>query len=72
MNIKMTINSQLSTTESRKQKQTKQTTRIETESWKSFGKLSGGGGREKMREKIQVLRSIIGRYKIDRGILRIA
>ena len=28
-----------------------------------------GGGR--MREKVQGIRSIIGRYKIDRGILRI-
>ena len=32
MNIKMTTNSQLSTTESKKQKQTKQTTRTGTES----------------------------------------
>ena len=30
-----------------------------------------GGGREKMGEKLQGLRSIIGRYKIDRGRLKI-
>ena len=58
----MAINSQLSTTESKKK--TKQTTRTGTESqiWRSFG---GNGG------KVQRLRSIIGRYKIDRQMLRI-
>ena len=44
MNSKMTTNSQLSTTEPRKQKQrkTKQTTRTRTESqkWRSHGSLS--------------------------------
>ena len=29
-----------------------------------------GGGRERMGKKVQGLRSIIGRYKIDREILR--
>ena len=40
MNVKMTINSQLSTTESKKQ--TRQTNRTGTESliWRSFGGLS--------------------------------
>ena len=46
MNIKMTTNSQLLTTESKtqKQKQTKQTTRTGTESqkWRSHGGLSAG------------------------------
>ena len=50
MNSKIT-NSQLSTTEPKKQKQkqTKQTTRIETESqkWRSHGGLSAGRWREK-------------------------
>ena len=48
MNIKMT-NSQLSTANPRKQKQTKQTTRTGTESqvWGSFGGLSAGKGRGK-------------------------
>ena len=30
-----------------------------------------GGGRRRMGEKMQGLRSIIGRYKIDRGMSRI-
>ena len=30
-----------------------------------------GGGKERMGEKVKGLRSIIGRYKIDRGRLRI-
>ena len=34
------------------------------------GYQPGGGGR-RMREKVQGIRSIIGRYKIDRGRLRI-
>ena len=44
MNSKITINSQLSTTEPKKQKQTKQTTRTGTESqkWRSHGGLSAG------------------------------
>ena len=50
MNSKMTTNSQLSTTEPKKQKQkqTKQTTRTGTESqkWRSHGGLSVGRGRE--------------------------
>ena len=29
-----------------------------------------GGGRERMGGKVQGLRSIIGRYRIDRGMLR--
>ena len=68
MNSKMTTNSQLSTTESKKQKQkTKQTTRRRTGSkkWRSHGGLSVGRGR--MGEKVQGVRSINGRYKIDRG-----
>ena len=44
MNSKMTTNSQLLTTEPKKNKQTKQTTRTETESqkWRSHGGLSTG------------------------------
>ena len=44
----MTTNSQLSRTESKKQKQTKQTTRTGTESqiWRSFGGLSVGKEKE--------------------------
>ena len=69
MNSKMTTNSQLSTTEPKKQKQkqTKQTPRTETDSqkWRSHGGLSLGRGR--MGEKVQGIRNINGRYKIDRG-----
>ena len=48
MNSKVTTKSQLSTTEPKKQKQTKQTTRTGTESqkWKSHGGSSVGKGRE--------------------------
>ena len=55
-----------------KQTQTKQTTRTGTESqkWRSHGGLSVGLGGGRMREKVQGMRSINGRYKIDRGRLR--
>ena len=64
---------QLSTTKPKKQKQTKQTTRTGTESqkWRSHGGLSAGSGRGEKGEKVQGIGSIIGRYKIDRGRLRI-
>ena len=79
MNSKMTTNSQLSTTEPKKQKQnqklTKQTTRTGTESqkWRSHREESKGfGGRgERMGGKVQGIRSMNCRYKIDRGKLRI-
>ena len=70
----MTTNLQLSTTKPKKQKQTKQTTRTGTESqkWRSQGGLSVGKEKEENWEKkIQGIRSIQGRYKIDRGRLRI-
>ena len=68
----MTTNSQLSTTDPKKQKQTKQTTRTGTESqkWRSHGGLSVGRQRERIGEKVQGISSINGRYKIDRGRLR--
>ena len=71
-NSKMTTNSQLSTTEPKNKKQTKQTTRTGTESqkWRSHGGLSAGRGREENGEKVQGISSINGRYKIDRGRLR--
>ena len=50
----MTTNSLLSTTEPKKQRQTKQTTRTGTESqkWRSHGGLAGRGknGRKRYRE----------------------
>ena len=73
-NSKMTTNSQLSTTEPKKNpKQTKQTTRTGTEpqKWRSHGGLSVGWGRGENGGKVQGIRSINGRYKIDRGRVRI-
>ena len=69
--MKMTINSQLSITEP-KQKQTKQ---LEQEQNHRNGdhmegyQWGGEGGR--MREKVQGIKSILGRYKIDRWRIRI-
>ena len=53
MNSKMTTNPQLSTTEPKKKKTTKQTTRTGTESqkWRSHGWLSAGKGRGRMGGK---------------------
>ena len=69
MNSKMTTNSQLSTTEPKKQKQTKQTTRTGTESqkWRSYGGFSAGKGGGRMRAKIQGIRSISAKYEIRQG-----
>ena len=75
MNSKMTTYSQLPRTDPKKQnqKQARQTIRTGTdpEKWRSHGGLSVGmrGGRK--GEKVQGIRSINGRYKIDRGRLRI-
>ena len=73
MTIKKATNSQLSTTESKKQKQTKQTIRIGTESQigRSFGVLSTGRGKGENGKMVQGLRSAIGRNEIDSGMLRI-
>ena len=70
MNSKMTTNSQLSTTEPKKKKKgTKQTTRTgrDSQKWRSHGGLSVGKGRKKNGGKIQGIRSINGKYKIDKG-----
>ena len=68
MSNKMTTNSQLSSTEPKKQKQkqTKQITRTGTESekWTSHGGISLGRGKGGMGGKVQG-RSIISRHKID-------
>ena len=67
MNSKMTTNSKLSTTELKKKNpKQKQTTRTGTESqkWRSHGELSVGRGR--MWAKVQGIRSINGRFKINR------
>ena len=54
-----------------KQEQTNQTTRTGTESqkWRSHGGLLAGRGKGENGEKVQEIRSITGRYKIDRGRL---
>ena len=75
MNSIMTTNLQLNLKKTiPKQKQTKQTTRTGTESqkWRSHEGLSAGRGREEMGGKVQGIRSIIGRYKIERRALRMA
>ena len=75
MNSKMTTNSQLSTMEPQKNKNKNKLSKLEQEQNHRNGdhmegyQWGGGGGR--MREKVQGIRSIIGRYKIDRGRLRI-
>ena len=71
MNNRMTTNSQLSTIEPKKTKT--QTTRTGTESqkWRSMDRYQRGRGRGRMGEKVQGIRNINGRYKIDRGRLRI-
>ena len=65
----MTTNSQLSTTEPKKQNKTKPITRtgIQSQKWRSSGGLSAGSRRERMGEKVQGIRGINGRYKIGRG-----
>ena len=75
MNSKMTTNSQLSTAKPKiqKQKQTKQTTRTGTESqkWRSHEGLSAGEWEGVRGGKVQRISSIDGRWKIDRGRVRI-
>ena len=64
MKSKVTTNSQLSTTESKKiQKQLKQTTRtgMESQRWRSHGGLSTGEWEGERREKVQRISSINGR-----------
>ena len=69
INSKMTTNSQLSTTESKKQKQITRTGR-ESQKWRSHGGLLARRRRGRMGEKVQEIRYINGRHKIDRGKLR--
>ena len=71
----MTTNSQLSTTESINKNKNKLSKQPEQEQNHRIGDhmkgypQGGGGGR--LGEKVQGIRSIIGRYKIDRRLLRI-
>ena len=72
MNIKMTIYSQLSTTEPNKQKLSKQ---LEQEQNHRNGDhmedYQWGGRGGEWGEMVQGIKSINGRHKIDRGRLRI-
>ena len=76
MNSKMTTDSQLSTTEPKNQNQNQNKLRKQLEQEQNHrngdymeGYQQGVGGAI-MGEKIQGIRSIDGRYKIDRGRLR--
>ena len=75
MNSKMPTNSQLSTTEPKKQKQNKLSRQLEQkQNQKNGDHMEGyerGRGRRRMGEKVQGIRSISGRYKIDSRRLRI-
>ena len=70
----MTANSQLSTTEPKTtmKTNTKQTTRTGTEPeiWTSCEGFQWGRGGEEWRGKVQGIRSMVGRHKIDRERLR--
>ena len=74
MNSKMTANSQLSTTVPKKKKKKKLSKQLEQEQNHRHGDhMEGyhwGRGGGEWREKVQRIRSIIRRHKIDRGRLR--
>ena len=73
MNSKMTTNLELSTTEPKKQQ--KLSKQLEQEqNHRNGDHLEGyqqGGGERRTGEKVERITSIIGRYKIDSGRLRI-
>ena len=76
MNSKMTTNSQLSTTEPKQNKnKNKLSKQLEQEqNHRNGDHMEGyqpGGGERRVGEKVQGTRSIIGRYKIDRGRFRV-
>ena len=77
MKSKMAINPQLSTNEPKKvkEKQQKLSKQLEQEqNHRNGNHMEGyqrGGGWERMGKKVQGIRSINGRYRIDRGRLRI-
>ena len=75
MNSKMTTNSQLSTTETKNKNKNKLSKQLEQELIHRNGvHMEGyqwGGGCGRMGEKVQEIRSINGRYKIDRRRVRI-
>ena len=76
MNIKMTTHNYQQLKLKNKNKNKKLSKQPEQEQNHRYGDyLEGdqlGGGREKMGEKVQGLKGINGRYKINKGMLRIA
>ena len=69
MNGKMTTNSQLSTTKPKNKNELSKQLEQE-QNHRNVNHMEGyqqGGGGERMGEKIQEIRSINGRYKIDKG-----
>ena len=74
MNSKMTTNSQLSTTEPKNKNKNKLSKQLELEpihrNRDHTGDYQWGGGRGRMGDKVQGIRSINGRHKIDRQSLR--
>ena len=73
MNSKMTTNSKLLKAEPKKKPQNKLSKQLEQEQNHRTGDHMEGyqWGGERMVAKVQGIRSISGRYKIDRGKLRI-
>ena len=74
MNIKMTTNSQLSTSKPNKQIQKLSKQLEQEQNHRNGDHMEGyewGGRLGRMGEKVPGIRSITGRYKIDRGKLRI-
>ena len=73
MNSKLTTNSQLSTTEPKNKNKNRLSQQLEQEQNHRNGDHMEGyqWGRGRMGGKVQGIRSVNGRYKIDRGRLRI-
>ena len=66
MNSKMTTNSQVSTAEAKNKKKNKLSKQLEQEpNHRNADHTEEGGGRGRMREKVQEIRGIIARYKIE-------
>ena len=75
VNSKMTTNSQLSTTEPKKQNQKLSKQLKQEQNHRNGDHMEGyqrGGGGGRMGDKVQEISSINGRKEIDRGRLRVA